>query len=218
MRQWLWGVWLVLFGQLGWATSFSGPVVAVLDGDTLLVGREGRRPVKVRLAGIDAPEKAQPYGIESRDALARQVLKQEVEVTVLATDKYGRWVGRITLAGRDVCQEQVRLGMAWEYSYFRRDAVLAALQHEARQSRRGLWARPNPQPPWQWRKVHGGASGGYVRQDRAASDDFHCGRKHRCAEMRSCDEAHYFLSRCGLRTLDGDGDGIPCPEVCLHGK
>lgn len=218
---WLLPVWLCVVSGSLWTTAsraetFNAKVIAVLDGDTVLVARPGKRPAKVRLASIDAPEKAQPYGARSRQALAELVLGHEVRVDTVATDKYGRWVAQLTRDGHSVNQQQVSSGMAWEYSHFHRDREYAALQHEAQQARRGLWAQPDPVPPWEWRKSH--PVTGAAPRDRSlpsAAADFSCGHKRHCSQMRSCDEAHFFLSHCGLSSLDKDGDGIPCPALCL---
>lgn len=149
---WLLPVCLGLIPGSLWTTAsraetFNAKVIAVLDGDTVLVARSGKRPAKVRLAGIDAPEKAQPFGARSRQALVELVLGHEVRVDTVATDKYGRWVAQLTWDGHSVNQQQVRSGMAWEYSYFHRDREYTALQHEAQQAGRGLWAQSDPVPP-----------------------------------------------------------------------
>lgn len=194
-----------------WADTFPARVVAVLDGDTVLVVATGRggRPIKVRLADIDAPEKDQSWGGEASRALAEKVLRREVDVETRARDKYGRTVARLLMGRRDICAEMVREGNAWEYSFHHVERKLIALQKSAQVDRRGLWKSARPVPPWEWRKTH--------RAEKAArhsEDDFVCGRKHRCGQMRSCDEAHYFLTHCRVSGLDADGDGIPCPELC----
>ena len=196
------------------ADTFSAKVIAVLDGDTVLIAQSGRRPLKVRLAEIDAPEKSQPFGMRSRQALVDQVLNREVLVETVATDKYGRWVAQLLLNGRSVNQQQVSSGMAWEYSYFHRNKDYIALQREAQQARRGLWSQLAPTSPWEWRKAHSD-TGHLPPKAEGGANDFICGSKHRCTQMHSCDEAHFYLSHCGLSTLDKDGDGIPCPTLCL---
>ena len=135
------------------AEEFSARVIAVLDGDTVLVAR-GVEHIKIRLADIDAPEKAQPYGMASRQALLERVLHKQVQINSRAQDDYGRTVAHLLLDGLNVNEEQVRLGMAWEYSHFHKDRHYRALQAEARQARRGLWEQDDPTPPWLWRKAH----------------------------------------------------------------
>jgi micrococcal nuclease len=142
--------------------EFSARVIAVLDGDTVLILRQlpasgerrARGPVKIRLAEIDAPEKEQAYGASSHNALAEMVLHKQIRVHIVAVDKYGRSVAQLVVDGLSVNEEMVRRGMAWEYSRFHSDRSFIALEAEARQSRRGLWAQRDPTPPWQWRKQH----------------------------------------------------------------
>ncbi|TAN71919.1 MAG: thermonuclease family protein [Gallionella sp.] len=146
---------MVLLGasQLAAGAEFTAKVVVVLDGDTVLVQRQGD-PVKIRLAEIDAPEKAQPFGETAKRSLSGMVLGKTVKVVSRAVDKYGRMVAHISVDGMDVNAEQIRRGMAWEYSHFHSNRALIALQKEARQAPRGLWAMSDPTPPWKWRKLH----------------------------------------------------------------
>ncbi|MBI4936625.1 MAG: thermonuclease family protein [Nitrosomonadales bacterium] len=194
------------------ARTFSAKVIAVLDGDTVLVlrGSRNRQPVKVRLADIDAPEKDQAYGLMSRQSLSDLVLKKPVRVNTLATDDYGRLVARLEADGRNVNEEQVRRGMAWEYSSRHGHKAYLALQNEARRAKRGLWAQADPEPPWLWRKAHAASPS----PQRVPPRDYACGTKRYCSQMRSCDEAHFYLRHCGVKTLDSDGNGLPCESLC----
>ncbi|OGT09511.1 MAG: hypothetical protein A3J49_17885 [Gallionellales bacterium RIFCSPHIGHO2_02_FULL_57_16] len=126
-------VLLLCIGSLAEAADFSGKVIAVLDGDTLLVLRGGK-PVKVRLAEIDAPEKAQPYGAASQESLAGLVMGKQVHVASRAVDDYGRLVATVSIDETNVNHEQVRRGMAWEYSRFHSNRELMALQRDAQQA------------------------------------------------------------------------------------
>ncbi|MEI7844128.1 MAG: thermonuclease family protein, partial [Gallionellaceae bacterium] len=151
-------VWILIF-SLTWcgtvsANSFTAKVIAVMDGDTLLILRAGHKPEKVRLLHIDAPEKAQPYGLQSKQSLADMVLKRQININVVAHDQYGRLLGDISLNGHSINEEQVKRGMAWEYSGYRSNKAYIALQHNAQQARRGLWQQRSPQAPWQYRKQH----------------------------------------------------------------
>lgn len=135
-------------------------VIAVIDGDTVLLKREntetGRLFYKLRLAEIDAPEKDQDYGEQAKQALAQRVLQQQVRVVTVATDSYGRDIGWIML-GRDtrvenaVNTELVRRGWAWARSRSR-SPYLREAQQKAQRERRGLWATADAIPPWIWRK------------------------------------------------------------------
>lgn len=205
----------------GSGQEFSAKVVAVLDGDTVLVLHEaaGQRAgglMKIRLAEIDAPEKQQPYGVASRSLLLKMVLHRQIWVHTLAVDKYGRAIAQLKVNGLSVNEEMVRRGMAWEYSHYHSDRRYIALQNEARLSRRGLWAQSDPIPPWLWRRKQHAADTGAPLV--AAPGDYTCGSKHHCAQMRSCDEAHYYLTVCGVSALNPKGNGIPCEKLCAAGK
>lgn len=213
--------WWVLVCCLSWAVqaeTFEAYVIAVIDGDTVLVLRD-KQKLKLRLADIDAPEKAQPFGQQSLAFLKSRVNKKVVQVESRAIDQYGRTIATLTLDGVDINREQVRQGMAWEYSFHHSDRAFIALQHEAQQARRGLWEQASPQAPWAWRKQHPS----YYRQHSATPArknfepyDLACGKKRHCAQMNACDEAHFYLTRCGETSLDTDGDGIPCPKLCVE--
>lgn len=195
------------------AEQFAGRVIVVIDGDTVLLLRHGH-PLKVRLAGIDAPEKSQDYGMASRDALAQMVLHRQTEVETRAIDKYGRTVALLKIGKLNVNQEMVRRGMAWDYAYFNHDRAYVALQNEARQAKRGLWQQADPVPPWQWRRQQHAAEPDVLPVLKPG--DYRCGSKHRCSQMVSCNEAHYYLTVCGLTSLNPEGDGVPCKSLCLR--
>ena len=213
-----WGVLLCCLGWAAQAETFDAYVIAVIDGDTVLA-LHGQQKIKLRLVDIDAPEKAQAFGRESREHLKSRVLKKVVQVESRAIDQYGRTIATLKLDGVDLNQEQVRQGMAWEYSFHHADRSFIALQNEAQQAKRGLWAQTSPQAPWQWRKQHPA----YYRQSASVISppvlepyDLACGKKRHCAQMSACDEAHFYLTRCGETSLDADGDGIPCPKLCVE--
>lgn len=127
-------------------------MVGIQDGDTLTVLID-QKPLRVRLAEIDAPEKAQPFGNRSRQSLAALCHQKPATVTTKATDRYGRTVAAVSCAGNDASTHQVASGMAWVYDrYASRATPLYALQDAARASRVGLWTDPDPIPPWIWRK------------------------------------------------------------------
>ncbi len=195
------------------AESFEGRVVKVFDGDTLEV-LAGGRTERIRLAGIDAPERGQPWAERSKQALAARVFGKWVRVNRVATDRYGRTVGEVYADNVCVGCELVRDGHVWVYRGFTEDRVLFELEAEARAARRGLWglAEAERSPPWEWRR-QGRASG---RSGPPVSDgpDFTCGAKRFCGEMSSCAEAIFHLEQCGLERLDGDGDGVPCEKLC----
>jgi endonuclease YncB( thermonuclease family) len=201
--------------------AFTARVIAVLDGDTVLIRREGGL-LKIRLAEIDAPEKAQTFGVTSRRSLSDMVKDKQVKIVSQTMDQYGRMVAHLSVAGLDVNAEQIRRGMAWEYSNFHSNKALVELQNEARQAPRGLWAQSNPQPPWEWRKQHPGTFSkqpdetvsSVIAQGSTTLHAPGCGNKKHCSEMSSCEEALFYLEQCGVKSLDSDGNGVPCEQLC----
>lgn len=137
------------------AQEHIGRVVGVSDGDTITILDDRKQQIKVRLAEIDTPESAQPYGSRAKQELSRLVFRKTVSVKVQDTDRYGRKVGRVYTNDTDVNAEMVRLGAAWVYRRYARDQRLYALEKQARQNRAGLWNLPEAQqiPPWEWRRA-----------------------------------------------------------------
>jgi endonuclease YncB( thermonuclease family) len=133
--------------------EFSGKVVEVHDGDTIVVDvGDGRR--RVRLAEIDAPELAQPFGPESKAALEKRVAGKTVRVTWSAFDKWGRVVGNVYHdGGRWANNEMLACGMAWQYKEYSKDENLARLEAIVRSRKLGLWSQAAPQAPWDYRKA-----------------------------------------------------------------
>ncbi|MDP9912729.1 endonuclease YncB(thermonuclease family) [Variovorax boronicumulans] len=134
-------------------------VVGVSDGDTLTArcGRSGAyEQVKVRIAAIDAPEKAQPYGQRSRQALSRLCYAEKAVITERDTDRYGRTVADVRCNGEDAGRRLVAEGWAWVYDYHgiakKRGGDLFRLEAAARAQHIGLWADTAPTPPWDWRR------------------------------------------------------------------
>ena len=199
----------LLWSLIAHAAEFGGRVVGISDGDTLTVQTDDGQRVRVRLAKIDAPEHDQPYGMASTRSLAALALNRTVRVRKVAEDDYGRMVGEVVADGRDLDAEQVRRGMAWVYRRYSQSRRLYALEAEAKQARRGLWADSNPIPPWDWR--HGGK---VSKPSPSPSASFQCGAKRTCGEMTSCEEARFYLDRCGIKGLDRDRDGVPCEALC----
>lgn len=131
--------------------DFIGNVVGVADGDTITVLDAQKVQHKVRLAEIDAPEKKQPFGNKSKQALSTLVYNKQVLVVDQGKDRYKRTIGRVYQGDVDVCAEQVKQGMAWVYRKYSKDKTLLPLEDEAKSQRLGLWADSNPTPPWEWR-------------------------------------------------------------------
>jgi micrococcal nuclease len=131
--------------------TIEGQVVAITDGDTIKVLRD-QKQYKIRLNGIDAPEKAQAFGQKSKAYLSSLVFGKNVSVIVRDTDRYGRYVGDVMLDGRSANAAMVAAGLAWFYAAYSKDQSLARLEREARAQRLGLWADTAPTPPWKYRR------------------------------------------------------------------
>jgi endonuclease YncB( thermonuclease family) len=203
--------------------DISGKVVAVTDGDTIKILDNNRVQHKIRLTGIDAPEKAQPFGTASRKHLASMVAGKDVHVETSKNDRYGRVLGKVWVQPQNCsgCGKtlnanlaQILAGMAWWYQDYAKDQPVQdrvryeSAVKEARKRKLGLWSEPDPVPPWAWRR------GQRAPSKSTAVADTQCGSKRYCREMTSCAEAKFYLQQCGRSSLDGNRDGVPCESIC----
>ena len=152
---------MVLFlAPFATASTLVGKVIKVVDGDTLTILDANYKEHKIRLAGIDAPERKQAYGLASRKRLASIVAGQQVTVEYQKRDRYGRIVGKVLLDGIDMCLEQVKAGFAWHYKKYQHEQsaedqrLYADAENQAREGRLGLWRENNPIPPWEHRRLY----------------------------------------------------------------
>jgi endonuclease YncB( thermonuclease family) len=137
------------------AAALACIVIGIADGDTLTARcdvPEGKVNITIRVAEIDAPEKAQPWGNRSKQHLSDVCFQKYAEVRPQTTDRYGRTVARVICEGTDSSAEQVHAGMAWVFDRYVKDRSLYAVQTAAREDRRGLWGDAAPMPPWAYRK------------------------------------------------------------------
>jgi len=168
---------LLLAGESVRAAELRGVVVGVSDGDTITVLDRSRARHKIRLSGIDAPERRQAYGERAKQRLAALVLHREVIVTWQKHDRYGRIVGRVLAPGcaNPPCAEMldaglalISAGLAWHYKQYQKEQEAgdrqryAAAEQDARSTHLGLWRDADPVPPWQYRRrparAHAGSS------------------------------------------------------------
>ena len=164
----------LLLGAAGTgAAELHGKVVGVSDGDTITVLDDLRNPRKVRLVGIDAPEKNQPYGTQAKQHLATLVFGKPVVVIWHKYDRYRRIVGQVRLAAPGACGlpdcahvddvglAQIESGLAWHYKRFQAEQTpeerdrYSRAEQEARTKREGLWKDFQPVPPWEYRSRPG---------------------------------------------------------------
>lgn len=139
------------------AETIAGRVVNIADGDTITVLDDDKVQHKIRLAGIDAPEKKQPFGNRSKESLSELAYNKTVTVETAKRDKYGRQVGKVLVNGQDVNLVQVERGMAWFYRQYQREqspndrTLYKAAEDAAIADKRGLWRDADPAPPWEFR-------------------------------------------------------------------
>jgi micrococcal nuclease len=138
----------VLLATAAFAADFSGRVVGISDGDTISVMHDGRAE-KIRLNGIDCPEKRQAFGQRAKQFTSKLAFGKDVTVKTFGHDKYGRTPGDVILPdGRTLNQELVRACLAWWYEKYSKDTNLRDLQEQARIAKRALWVYPDPVAPW----------------------------------------------------------------------
>ena len=125
-------------------------VIKISDGDTITILTQQHEQIKVRLYGIDAPEKKQPYGKKSKQFLANLIAGKVVEVDENGKDRYKRTIGTIYLDGKDINAQMVANGYAWAYRKFSKKYT--AQESKAKSQKLGLWQDKEPTPPWEWRR------------------------------------------------------------------
>ena len=167
MRLTLLAVVLLLIASATQATTLTGRVVGVADGDSVTVLDGKLEQHKIRLQGIDAPEKAQPFGQRSKENLSRLVFDKDVRVEWNKRDRYGRIIGKVWVqpVGCTTCSmtldaghAQITVGLAWWYRKYAGEqapedrGAYEFSEQEARAKQVGLWSHPDPVPPWEWRR------------------------------------------------------------------
>jgi endonuclease YncB( thermonuclease family) len=146
--------------------DFTAKVQRVVDGDTVHIEDEAGKKFKVRLTGIDAPEKNQPYGLASTYHLRRLLLNKFVLLESkpkkgkpYSVDRYNRVLAKIILDGRDINLSQVLNGYAWHFKRYQKQQSLkdrelySQAEFHAEKNELGLWSEKNPIAPWKWRKI-----------------------------------------------------------------
>ena len=197
-------------------------VTKVTDGDTIQVEMDGEK-VNIRMIGIDAPESTtarygyvECFGKEASDHLKTTLngesVSLEFDTTQGQTDKYGRLLAYVFSNGKNINQQMIADGYAWEYTYDMpykyktqfQDAELDAEEVESglraknacRGERKAIESEPATVP------------------DNTGTSSYSCSAKKYCTQMITCEEAMYYLNSCGLSKLDADGDGVPCESIC----
>ena len=139
------------------AATLTGRTVRVTDGDTIVILSEGNAQHKIRLQGIDAPERKQAFGTKSKEHLSDSVAGKFVVVEYDKKDRYGRIVGKVLVGKEDVCLKQVTDGFAWHYKKYQKEQTVTdqilytEAEVEAREAKRGLWQDQHAIAPWEYR-------------------------------------------------------------------
>jgi len=149
---------LMVFSTFSYADNITGRVVGVSDGDTITILDKDNQQHKIRLTGIDAPEKTQAYGQASKASLSSLIYRQVVSVDYNKEDRYNRKLGKVLLGANDINLEQIRRGYAWHYKQYQNTQspsdrqTYATTELMAISARQGLWADSKPIPPWNFRR------------------------------------------------------------------
>lgn len=209
--------------------ALSGKVVSVTDGDTLKLLDAKNQQHTIRLAGIDAPEKAQPFGNAAKKHLGDLVADKQVCTSGSKTDKYGRTVAKVMLDDQDIDLQMVKDGYAWHFKKYEGEQTqedresYAAAHDQAKSDTIGLWSEPDPIEPDAWRAGERPQKATVKlakepQPDKQIEDTGGaCGDKRFCKQMASCTEARHYLNDCGVHRLDADSDGVPCESICGGG-
>ena len=157
------------------AETLVGRIIGVADGDTLTLLDVKKQTHKIRLSGVDAPEKKQAFGQQSKLSLSNLAYGRQVTADCPKRDRNQRPVCVVTVADKDVGLQQIRLGLAWRYrDYAREQRPQARRDYEraeqvAQEKRLGLWREDDPTPPWEWRRQQRAISAA-KRQGRSVSE------------------------------------------------
>lgn len=131
----------------------TGKVVRIADGDTITLLDENNKQVKIRLYGIDCPEKHQDFGSVAKQFTADKCFNKRIKVEIKYTDRYRRKVGTVILPnGKNLNKELLKAGLAWHYAMFDSSTELSMIEKKAKLKRKGLWSMENPMAPWVFRK------------------------------------------------------------------
>ena len=134
-------------------SQLTGRVVGITDGDTFTLLDSNKNQVKIRLHGIDAPEKGQPFSTQSKKYLSELLYLKQVSILSSGTDRYGRTLGIVKVGNTVINEQLLAAGMAWHFKKYDSRKDWARLEEKARSARVGLWVDKDPVAPWEWRKL-----------------------------------------------------------------
>ncbi len=144
----------IFLTPLSYSNQLSGKVVGISDGDTITLLTDQKQRIKVRLSEIDAPERNQAWGQNSKRALSNRIYSRSIVVQSAGEDRYGRVLGTVYIGEVNINKEMVETGNAWAYTQYVRDQSYFTLQKNAKSRKAGLWSLPAEQiiAPWEWRR------------------------------------------------------------------
>lgn len=135
--------------------GITGKVVGVIDGDTYDILIEGNKAIRVRMEGIDAPEKGMPFYKVAKNYLSVLCFGKQVTLNISGKDNHNRTLAFSYLEdGKELSHEMLKAGLAWHFKKYNSDTALERLEIEAKNSKIGLWQNENPMPPWENRELH----------------------------------------------------------------
>jgi len=215
-------VLILLFFIPSVCSGWSGQVVRVADGDTITV-MKGKSRIRVRLYGIDTPEKTQWYGQNAKSFTASQVLGKTVEVQEIDVDRYGRTVGVVSVGNLVLNKHLVEYGYAWVYHrYCKRPfcAEWSEIEAQAKASRRGLWKNADAIPPWEYRRSKRKKRRPVQPARVVSGSPCDCSRNlYNCSDFKTQAQAQACYEHCmkvrgkDIHKLDRDGDGRVCESL-----
>lgn len=133
----------------------SGKVISIIDGDTYDLLIKDKTTIRIRMEGIDAPEKGMPFYRVSKNYLGKLCFQKDIKLVITSKDSNGRYLGYTYLKdGTELGQEMIKAGLAWHFKKYNSDPILADLEIEARRLKIGLWVDRKPMPPWENRSLH----------------------------------------------------------------
>lgn len=133
--------------------ALTGKVIKIADGDTLTILTSNKHKERIRLVEIDAPERHQAFGQQSKQSLANLCFHKIAKINYEARDRYGRILGAVFCNRINANKAQITNGMAWAYVKYVKDKSLFSLENKARENKIGLWQDKNPIPPWEFRRA-----------------------------------------------------------------
>jgi endonuclease YncB( thermonuclease family) len=135
------------------AQTFTGKIVRVKDGDTVVAIDKDNTQYTIRLSCIDTPEKKQDFGTKSKEFLASMCFGQEVTIKIKNKDRYGRYIGTLYKEDLNINLQMVKAGYAWVYRAYCNDLRYYKAEKKAKKYKLGLWLQGKPIPPWEFRKI-----------------------------------------------------------------